>query len=109
MGLGVAMIMPGTLATITGAFPPEQRVKGVATWSGFAAAGAVVGMLASGALLEWFSERSIVSESTSGPPRTTSRSPTPRLTVPGTGVSREPAAVSAPKSSAPRSAAAANR
>ncbi|WP_242442161.1 MFS transporter [Streptomyces sp. CB02460] len=28
MGLGAAMIMPGTLSTITAAFPPEQRVKG---------------------------------------------------------------------------------
>ncbi|MFF2778888.1 MFS transporter [Streptomyces sp. NPDC058052] len=59
MGLGAAMIMPGTLSTITAAFPPEQRVKGVATWSGFAAAGAIIGMLAAGALLEWFSWRSI--------------------------------------------------
>ncbi|WP_262057330.1 MFS transporter [Streptomyces sp. STR69] len=46
MGLGAAMIMPGTLSTVTAAFPPEQRTKGVATWSGFAAAGAIIGMLA---------------------------------------------------------------
>ncbi|MFJ3494416.1 MFS transporter [Streptomyces sp. NPDC086091] len=59
MGVGAAMIMPGTLSTITAAFPPEQRAKGVATWSGFAAAGAIVGMLAAGALLEQFSWRSI--------------------------------------------------
>ncbi|MEV0743307.1 MFS transporter [Streptomyces sp. NPDC050549] len=59
MGLGAAMIMPGTLSTITAAFPPEQRAKGVATWSGFAAAGAIIGMLAAGALLEWYSWRSI--------------------------------------------------
>ncbi|MFJ9626932.1 MFS transporter [Streptomyces sp. NPDC101175] len=59
MGLGAAMIMPGTLSTITAAFPPEQRAKGVATWSGFAAAGAIIGMLAAGALLERFSWRSI--------------------------------------------------
>ncbi|MGW1719133.1 MFS transporter [Streptomyces sp. NPDC002156] len=59
MGLGAAMIMPGTLSTITAAFPPEQRTKGVATWSGFAAAGAIIGMLAAGALLEQFSWRSI--------------------------------------------------
>ncbi|NEB03482.1 MFS transporter [Streptomyces sp. SID13726] len=59
MGLGAAMIMPGTLSTITAAFPPEQRAKGVATWSGFAAAGAIIGMLAAGALLEQFSWRSI--------------------------------------------------
>ncbi|GAQ57619.1 MFS transporter [Streptomyces acidiscabies] len=59
MGLGAAMIMPGTLSTITAAFPPELRAKGVATWSGFAAAGAIIGMLAAGALLEQFSWRSI--------------------------------------------------
>ncbi len=59
MGLGAAMIMPGTLSTITAAFPPEQRAKGVATWSGFAAAGAIIGMLAAGALLEQFTWRSI--------------------------------------------------
>ena len=52
MGIGAAMIMPGTLSTITAAFPPEQRAKGVATWSGFAAAGAIIGLLAAGALLE---------------------------------------------------------
>ncbi|WP_416874451.1 MFS transporter [Kitasatospora sp. SC0581] len=59
MGIGAAMIMPGTLSTITAAFPPEQRAKGVATWSGFAAAGAILGMLAAGTLLEWYSWRSI--------------------------------------------------
>lgn len=59
MGIGAAMIMPGTLSTITAAFPPAQRTKGVATWSGFAAAGAIIGMLAAGALLEQFSWRSI--------------------------------------------------
>ncbi len=52
MGVGAAMIMPGTLSTITAAFPADQRAKGVATWSGFAAAGAIIGLLAAGALLE---------------------------------------------------------
>lgn len=59
MGIGAAMIMPGTLSTITASFPPRQRTKGVAIWSGFAAAGAIIGMLAAGALLEQFSWRSI--------------------------------------------------
>lgn len=59
MGLGAAMIMPGTLSTITAAFPVEQRARGVAVWSGFAAAGAIIGMLAAGALLEQWSWRSI--------------------------------------------------
>ena len=52
MGAGAAMIMPGTLSTITASFPPQQRRRGVATWSGFAAAGAIIGFLAAGLLLE---------------------------------------------------------
>ncbi|CAL9632752.1 Antiseptic resistance protein [Streptomyces sp. enrichment culture] len=59
MGLGAAMIMPGTLSTITAVFPAERRAKAVALWSGCAAAGSILGMLVSGALLEWFSWRSI--------------------------------------------------
>jgi MFS family permease len=59
MGAGAALIMPGTLATITAAFPPEQRAKGVATWSGFAAAGAILGLLAAGGLLEPWGWRAI--------------------------------------------------
>ncbi len=52
MGLGAAMIMPGTLSTITAVFPPEKRARGVAAWAGFAGAGAVAGLLAAGILLE---------------------------------------------------------
>lgn len=47
------------MSTITAVFPPQQRTKGVATRSGFAAACAIIGMLAAGALLEQFSWRSI--------------------------------------------------
>ncbi|MGW6117922.1 MFS transporter [Nocardia sp. NPDC055165] len=59
MGVGAAMIMPGTLSTITSAFPAAQRDRGVAIWSGFAAAGAILGLLAAGLLLEVWSWRSI--------------------------------------------------
>ncbi len=59
MGLGAAMIMPGTLATMTSALPEEGRFRAVALWAGCAAAGVMIGMLASGALLEWFGWRSI--------------------------------------------------
>ncbi|MEC3953938.1 MFS transporter [Nocardia sp. CDC153] len=59
MGVGAAMIMPGTLSTITAVFPAERRDRGVAIWSGFAAAGAILGMLAAGLLLEVWSWRSI--------------------------------------------------
>lgn len=59
MGIGAAMIMPGTLSTITSAFPPERKARGVAIWSGFAAAGAIIGMLVAGGLLEAWSWKSI--------------------------------------------------
>lgn len=59
MGVGAAMIMPGTLSTITAAFPADQRARGVVVWSGVAAAGAILGMLAAGALLEQWTWRSI--------------------------------------------------
>lgn len=59
MGLGAAMIMPGTLSTITAAFPSEKRARGVAAWAGFAGAGAVAGLLAAGILLERWDWQSI--------------------------------------------------
>ncbi len=52
MGVGAAMIMPSTLSTITAVFPKEKRARAVAVWAGFASAGAVLGLLMSGALLE---------------------------------------------------------
>jgi len=55
MGLGAAMIMPGTLSTITAVFPSEERARAVGIWSGFAVSGSILGMLLSGALLEQFS------------------------------------------------------
>ncbi|WP_197275106.1 MFS transporter [Luteipulveratus halotolerans] len=59
LGVGAALVMPATLSTITATFPPAERVRGVAVWSGVAGAGAVLGLLLSGALLEWFSWRSV--------------------------------------------------
>ncbi len=59
MGAGAAMIMPGTLSTITAVFPAEKRARGVATWSGFASAGAVIGLLGAGALLERWGWQSV--------------------------------------------------
>jgi EmrB/QacA subfamily drug resistance transporter len=52
MGAAAAMIMPGTLSTITAVFPADQRAKAVAIWSAFSVSGAVIGMLGAGALLE---------------------------------------------------------
>jgi EmrB/QacA subfamily drug resistance transporter len=54
MGVGAAMIMPGTLSIITNAFPPHERSKAIAIWAGFAGAGVCVGPLASGFLLDHF-------------------------------------------------------
>lgn len=52
MGAAAAMIMPGTLSTITAVFPADQRAKAVAVWSAFSVSGAVIGLLGAGALLE---------------------------------------------------------
>ncbi len=59
MGIGAALLMPGTLSTITSVFPPEERAKAVGIWAGFAGAGGTLGILASGALLEQFAWGSV--------------------------------------------------
>ena len=48
MGIGAALIMPGTLSTITSIFPPEERAKAVGIWAGFAGAGGTLGILVVG-------------------------------------------------------------
>jgi len=52
MGAGSALVMPATLSMLTAIFPPEERTKAIATWSGFAGGGAAIGPILSGALLE---------------------------------------------------------
>src|SRR3954453_16338516 len=59
MGVGAAFVMPVTLSVITTIFPPAERGKAVGTWVGVAAGGAVIGLLASGLLLEWLSWQAI--------------------------------------------------
>ncbi len=59
IGVGAAMIMPGTLSTITAVLPTAQRAKGVALWAACSAAGVILGMLVTGVLLRWFSWRSV--------------------------------------------------
>lgn len=54
MGVGAALTMPATLSIITVIFPPAERAKAIAIWSGFAGAGGALGILASGLLLESF-------------------------------------------------------
>lgn len=58
-GVGAAFVMPSTLSILTGEFPVEQRGRAVGIWAGVAASGAVVGVLLSGALLQFWSWRSI--------------------------------------------------
>ena len=57
MGVGAAMIMPGTLSTITAVFPAAKRAKAVSVWAGFASSGAILGLLTCGLILEWWSWR----------------------------------------------------
>lgn len=52
MGVGAALVMPSTLSIITTSLPGERRSKAVAAWVGVAGAGAIVGLVAAGALLE---------------------------------------------------------
>ncbi len=55
MGVGAAAVMPTTLSIITTSFPEERRPQAIGIWVGVAGAGAVLGLLMSGLLLEWFS------------------------------------------------------
>jgi EmrB/QacA subfamily drug resistance transporter len=55
MGLGAALIMPVTLSVITTVFPADERPRAVAVWVGIAGASGALGLLVSGALLEWYS------------------------------------------------------
>jgi EmrB/QacA subfamily drug resistance transporter len=59
LGVGAALVMPATLSTITSTFPREQRTRAVSVWTAVAGASAVVGLLASGLLLQEWSWRSV--------------------------------------------------
>jgi EmrB/QacA subfamily drug resistance transporter len=59
LGLGAALVMPATLSTITSTFPDEQRARAVGTWAGVAGASAILGLLASGLLLQAWSWRAV--------------------------------------------------
>jgi EmrB/QacA subfamily drug resistance transporter len=59
LGLGAALVMPATLSTITSTFPAAQRAKAVGTWAGVAGASAILGLLTSGVVLEWWSWRAV--------------------------------------------------
>jgi EmrB/QacA subfamily drug resistance transporter len=54
MGLGAAFVMPATLSILTTVFPPRERGRAIAIWAGLAGAGAAIGPVGSGFLLEHF-------------------------------------------------------
>ena len=54
MGLAAAFVMPSTLSILTNVFPAHERPKAIAIWAGVSGAGAAIGPLASGYLLEHF-------------------------------------------------------
>src|SRR3954451_4251061 len=55
MGIGAAAIMPTTLSVITTTFSIAERPRAIGVWVGVAGGGAVLGLFASGILLEFFS------------------------------------------------------
>lgn len=59
LGVGAALVMPATLSTITTTFPRAQRARAVSVWAAVAGASALVGLFATGALLEGWSWRSV--------------------------------------------------
>lgn len=54
MGIGGALIMPATLSIITNVFPANERGRAIGVWAGTAGAGAALGPLTGGFLLEHF-------------------------------------------------------
>lgn len=54
MGVGAAFVMPSTLSIISNVFPPHERTRAIAIWAGIAGAGAALGPVMSGFLLEHF-------------------------------------------------------
>lgn len=59
LGVGAALVMPATLSTITSTFPRGRHAAAVGVWAAVAGASAVIGLLASGLLLELWSWRSV--------------------------------------------------
>ena len=58
-GAGAAAVFPVTLSALIDAYPTQRRAFAIAVWSAVSAAGAVLGTLVAGALLEGFEWPSI--------------------------------------------------
>ena len=56
-GVGGAMLVPGSLALISAAFPTDQRGKAIGTWSGFTGITAAIGPVLGGWLVQHLSWR----------------------------------------------------
>ncbi len=59
LGAGAALVMPATLSTVTSTFPEDRKGQAVGTWAGIAGASAILGLLASGLVLQWWSWRAV--------------------------------------------------
>ena len=58
-GIGGALLVPGSLAIITAAFPAEERGRAIGTWSGFTAITSAIGPVLGGWMVENLSWRSV--------------------------------------------------
>src|SRR3954468_13932771 len=52
-GAGAAAVMPATLAVLVDAYPPERRANAIGVWAAVSGAGALLGLLFAGVLLEF--------------------------------------------------------
>ena len=51
-GAGAAAVMPATLSVLVDAYPPERRGKAISVWAAVSGAGALLGLVLAGVLLE---------------------------------------------------------
>ncbi|WP_216870345.1 MFS transporter, partial [Modestobacter excelsi] len=51
-GAGAAAVMPATLSVLVDAYPPERRSSAIGVWAAVSGAGALLGLLIAGVLLE---------------------------------------------------------
>jgi EmrB/QacA subfamily drug resistance transporter len=59
LGVGSALLIPGSLSLIGSVFPPEKRAFAAGAWSGATALAIVAGQLAGGWILDTFSWRTV--------------------------------------------------